>query len=82
MRDEAEVAALGGVATAVTALLERLRAARGPTECATIRADFAAAIDGLRADLAARYGLDEGRSVAVVARSLARVIEAVRAAPD
>jgi hypothetical protein len=86
MRDEAEVAvevaALDAIATAVTVLLERLRAASDPTERAAIGAEFIATIDRIRADLAARHGLGEGRSGAIVARSLARVIEAVRAAPS
>ena len=77
MRDEAEVAvevaALDAVATAVTVLLERLRAASDPTERAAIGAEFIAMIDRIQADLGRRHGLTDRDAGAALARALIRV---------
>ena len=77
-RDEeldAELDALGRLASAVVDLVGQLRVADGPAERAALRAAFAARVDGLRADIERRHGLTERQAVAVVARALARVGE-------
>ena len=84
-RDEdpnAEADALDNLAAAVTELLERLRDAGDPSERHTLRTEFNARIDGIREDLRRHHGLTEDRAGAVIGRSLARVIEVVRATPS
>ena len=77
---DAELDALGRLASAVVDLVGRLRVADAPAERAALRAAFAARVDALRADIERRHGLTERQAVAVVARALARVSELRRAA--
>ena len=70
---DAELDALGLLVSAVMDLLGRLRVADAPAECAALRAEFAARVDGLRADIGRRHGLTTRQAVAVVARALAHV---------
>jgi hypothetical protein len=79
---EVEAAALADIATAAAELLERLRATSDPDERQALRAEFDARVDGLREDLERRHGLDEGRAEAVIARSLARVVEVIHITPS
>jgi len=79
---EAEAAALCDLAAAVSALLERLRAARGPGERDALRDEFTGRIDGIREALGRRYRLEDGRVEAVVARSLAHIMEVIQATPS
>jgi hypothetical protein len=78
---EVEATALADIATAAAELLERLQATSAPAERAALRTEFAARVDGIRADVGRRHGLTERHAVAVVARALAHVTELVRAAP-
>ena len=78
----AEIEVLADLMAAVVVLLERLRATSDPGERHELRDELNAQVDGIRGDLGRRHGLDEGHAEAIITRSLARVIEAVRATPS
>ena len=78
----AEIDALNHLASAVVEFLERLRTTSDLSERHELRDEFHARVDGIREDLGHRDGLDEGHAEAIITRSLARVIEAVRGTPS
>ena len=78
-RLNAELDALGQLASAMEELLEQLRTASTPDKRAALGTEFAARVDGMRTDIGLRHGLADRDAVAAVARALVRVSDVLQA---